>query len=218
MEYAISLQKKCSFPLPVPLSPWQAAAFAWGGSVNRVRNMDLKRLFCNRWAAGAGAAAFCLACWGFRGGDGGGFRVAKNLEVFNSIVRELDLFYVDTLNYDKLTRNAIDYMLHNLDPYTVYMPEENSDDIDMMTKGEYGGIGSIIMKNGDDVCISEPYEGMPAQVAGLRAGDIILEVDGQSTRGKAVSDVSFQLFPGDCLAIVGESCCAERPAPRYASR
>lgn len=121
------------------------------------------------------------------------FRINKNLNTFNTIMRELDLFYVDTLNYDKLTRNAIDYMLHNLDPYTVYMPEENSDDIDMMTKGEYGGIGSIIMKNGDDVCISEPYEGMPAQVAGLRAGDIILEVDGQSTRGKAVSDVSAML-------------------------
>ena len=136
-----------------------------------------------------------LGALALRAGDGEDrtFRINKNLNTFNTIMRELDLFYVDTLDYDKLTRNAIDYMLHNLDPYTVYMPEENSDDIDMMTKGEYGGIGSIIMKNGDNVCISEPYEGMPAQVAGLRAGDIILEVDGQSTRGKAVSDVSAML-------------------------
>ena len=136
-----------------------------------------------------------LGALALRAGDGEDrtFRINKNLNTFNTIMRELDLFYVDTLDYDKLTRNAIDYMLHNLDPYTVYMPEENSDDIDMMTKGEYGGIGSIIMKNGDDVCISEPYEGMPAQVAGLKAGDIILEVDGKSTKGKTVSDVSAML-------------------------
>lgn len=121
------------------------------------------------------------------------FRINKNLNIFNTLMRELDLFYVDTLNYDKLTRNSIDYMLHNLDPYTVYMPEEDSEDIDMMTKGEYGGIGSLIVKNGEDVCISEPYEGMPSQINGLKAGDIILEVDGKSTKGKSVSEVSSML-------------------------
>ncbi|NDV46689.1 S41 family peptidase [Paludibacter sp. 221] len=121
------------------------------------------------------------------------FLINKNLNTFNSVMRELDLFYVDTLSYDKMTKNSIDYMLHNLDPYTVFMPEENSDDIKLITKGEYGGVGSLIVKNGDDVCVSEPYEGMPAQRNGVRAGDIILEVDGKSTKGLSVSDVSSML-------------------------
>lgn len=121
------------------------------------------------------------------------FLINKNLNIFNTVMRELDLFYVDTLDYDKITRNSIDYMLHNLDPYTVYMPEENAEDISMMTKGEYGGIGAVITKNGSDVCISDPYEGMPAQKNGLKAGDIILEVDGKSTKGLSVGDVSTML-------------------------
>ena len=121
------------------------------------------------------------------------FLINKNLSTFNAVMRELDLFYVDTLDYDKMTKNGIDYMLRNLDPYTVYMPEEDADDINMMTKGEYGGIGAIVTKNGDNVCISEPYEGLPAQKNGLKAGDVILEVDGKSTKGLSVSDVSSML-------------------------
>lgn len=121
------------------------------------------------------------------------FFINKNLSIFNTVMRELDLFYVDTLDYDKITKNSIDYMLRNLDPYTVYMPEEDADDISMMTRGEYGGIGSIVTKNGDNVCISEPYEGMPAQKNGLKAGDIILEVDGKSTKDLSVNDVSSML-------------------------
>ncbi len=131
------------------------------------------------------------------------FRIRKNLDLFNGVMRELDLFYVDTIDYDKLTRNSIDYMLHKLDPYTVFMPEEKSEDIDMMTKGEYGGIGALIMKNGDEVCISEPYEGMPSQVNGLKAGDVIIEVDGKSTKGRSVSDVSSMLrgTPGTKISV-----------------
>ncbi len=121
------------------------------------------------------------------------FYINKNLNIFNTVMRELDLFYVDTLDYDKITANSIDYMLHNLDPYTVYMPEEDSEDISLMTKGEYGGIGAVITKSGDDLYISDPYEGMPAQKNGLRAGDIILEVDGKSTKGLTVTEVSSML-------------------------
>ena len=91
------------------------------------------------------------------------FRISKNLSIFNSLFRELDMFYVDTLNYDKMMKTAIDEMLAKFDPYTVYLPEEETSDLTFMTTGEYAGIGAMIMKKGNDICISEPYEGMPAQ-------------------------------------------------------
>jgi len=121
------------------------------------------------------------------------FRISKNLSIFNTLFRELDLFYVDTLNYDKIVKNSIDNMLIKLDPYTVYMPEEETDDLKFMTTGEYAGIGAMIMKKDKDIYISEPYQGMPAQRNDLRAGDIIVEIDGKKTEGMSVSDVSARL-------------------------
>jgi carboxyl-terminal processing protease len=121
------------------------------------------------------------------------FRISKNLTIFNSVFRELDLFYVDTLNYDKMVKSTIDNMLEKLDPYTVYLPEEETDDLTFMTTGEYAGIGALIMKNGKEICVSEPYEGMPAQRNGLRAGDVILEVDGKKVDTKSVNEVSALL-------------------------
>lgn len=121
------------------------------------------------------------------------FKINKNLTVFNSILRELSAYYVDTLNYDKVVQTGINSMLSSLDPYTVYMPEEMNDDLKMMTTGEYAGIGALIMQKDGNVVISEPYEGMPAQNNDLRAGDIILEVDGVSTKEKTTSQVSEML-------------------------
>ena len=121
------------------------------------------------------------------------FRISKNLSVFNTVFRELEAYYVDTLNYDKIMKTAIDEMLSKLDPYTVYMPEEETSDLTFMTTGEYAGIGAMIMKTGNDIVVSEPYEGMPAQRNDVRAGDIILEVDGKSPPGMSVSDVSNRL-------------------------
>jgi len=121
------------------------------------------------------------------------FRISKNLSIFNTVLRELDMFYVDTLGYDKMMKSTIDDMLQKLDPYTVYMPEEETDDLKFMTTGEYAGIGAMIMKKDKDVVISEPYEGMPAQKNDLRAGDIILEIDGQKVDGLSVSEVSAKL-------------------------
>jgi carboxyl-terminal processing protease len=121
------------------------------------------------------------------------FRISKNLTIFNSLFRELDLNYVDTLNYDKMVKTTIDNMLEKLDPYTVYMPEDETDDLKFMTTGEYAGIGAMIMKKDKLVCISEPYEGMPAQRNGVRAGDLILEVDGVKVDGMSVNDVSTRL-------------------------
>lgn len=121
------------------------------------------------------------------------FRINKNLSIFNSLFRELDMFYVDTLSYDKMMKTTIDNMLEKLDPYTVYLPEEETDDLKFMTTGEYAGIGAMIMKKGKEIVVSEPYEGMPAQRNDIRAGDVILEIDGKSVTGLAVSEVSSRL-------------------------
>ncbi len=121
------------------------------------------------------------------------FKITKNLSVFNSILRELNTCYVDTLDYDKLVGTGVNSMLSSLDPYTIYMPEEMSDDLKMMTTGEYAGIGALIMQKDGKVVVSEPYEGMPAQKNDLRAGDVILEVDGVNAVGKTTSEVSEML-------------------------
>jgi carboxyl-terminal processing protease len=121
------------------------------------------------------------------------FRISKSLSIFNSVLRELDMFYVDTLEHEKIVKSAVDHMLRNLDPYTVYIPESESSDITFMTTGEYGGIGAMITKTEDGICVSEPYEGMPAQKHGLKAGDIILEIDGEKTNDFSVSDASSKL-------------------------
>jgi len=131
------------------------------------------------------------------------FRISKNLTIFNSVLRELDLNYVDTLNYDKMVKTSLDFMLDKLDPYTVYLPEEETDDLTFMTTGEYAGIGALIMKSGSDVCISEPYEGMPAQRNGLRAGDVLIEIDGKTVKALSVSAVSALLkgTPGTTIKL-----------------
>ncbi len=118
------------------------------------------------------------------------FTINKNLSVFNSILKELNNNYVDSIDYDKLIKSGIDNMLRTLDPYTVYIPESENDQLKIMTSGKYGGIGSLIMKRGNQVIISELYKGMPAQKNGLKAGDVIKEVDGVSTVGKTTSQVS----------------------------
>ena len=118
------------------------------------------------------------------------FEITKNLSVFNTVLRELDANYVDSLKYGELVKTGIDNMLMKLDPYTIYMPEEMNDDLKMMTTGEYAGIGALIMQSNGKIIISEPYEGKPAQLNDLRAGDEILEVDGVSTKSKTSSDVS----------------------------
>jgi len=130
------------------------------------------------------------------------FEISKSLDIYNSLLRELDIYYVDTIKPNILVKESIDRMLESLDPYTDYIPEEETKDLKFMTSGEYGGVGSIISQNSNnEIVISEPYEGMPAQKAGLKAGDIILEVNGVSLKGKTVSDVS-ELLKGEPGTIV----------------
>ncbi len=122
------------------------------------------------------------------------FSVAKNLEVFNSIYRQLDLFYVDTLDATTLLTTGIDAMLESLDPYTEYYPDEDENELKMMTTGKYGGIGSIVrMRKDSTVIIAEPYAGMPAAEAGLKVGDVLRRIDDVDLKGKSVSQVSDML-------------------------
>ena len=121
------------------------------------------------------------------------FRISKNLSIFNSIFREMDLYYVDTLSYDKMMKSTIDNMLQKLDPYTVYIPEEETDDLKFMTTGEYAGIGAMIMKRENEVYISELYEGKPAQKNGVMAGDMIVEINDKKMTDLSVNEVSALL-------------------------
>ncbi len=119
-----------------------------------------------------------------------GFEIMKNLDIYSSLIKELNQDYVDEINPGDLTENAIEAMLESLDPYTNYIPESQVEDYKFITTGQYGGIGSLIHQQGEYVVISEPYEGSPAQKSGIKAGDRILEINGQKATGKSYDEVS----------------------------
>lgn len=141
------------------------------------------------------------------------FEIAKNVDIFVSILKELNGKYADEISPGDLSKTAIDAMLSSLDPYTVYYPESQIEDFKMMTKGQYGGIGALIQQHGDYIVISEPYENCPAQEAGLMAGDKILSVNKQSMKSKNSSDVSEILKgqPGTKIAIEVERYGQSKP-------
>lgn len=143
-----------------------------------------------------GAIAITLLV-GFQVGESHRFRIAKNLDIFNAIVKELDLLYVDTIRPEKLIKEGIDNMLLTLDPYTEYYPEEDRSELEQMIKGSFGGIGSLISYNTKlkRVIIAEPYEGTPAATVGLKAGDILMYIDSVNLEGKNTAEVS-QLLRG----------------------
>ena len=118
------------------------------------------------------------------------FEIAKSLDIYNSLLRELNLNYVDEINPGELNEAAIKAMLDGLDPYTVFIPESDIENAKFMTTGEYGGIGAVIQYDGEFTRISEPYYGWPAQKAGIIAGDIILEVNGVDCKKKNTQEVS----------------------------
>jgi len=134
------------------------------------------------------------------------FEISKNLEILASLYKELNINYVDGVNPSDLMKTGIDAMLDKLDPYTVFIPESETEDYRFMTTGEYGGIGSLIHKQGDYIFISEPYENSPAQKSGLKAGDKILKVNDKSAVGRSSEDVSAILKgqPGTSFKIVVE--------------
>ena len=150
-------------------------------------------------------------------------RAEESINIFTDVLRQVDVNYVDTLNYEQLTETAINAMLRKIDPYTVYYPKKNDRDLRMMTTGKYGGIGSIIQQRPKPGSKSQtakgrktkvdkdslwtyavnPYEGKPAQRAGVQAGDRIVSVDGKSTKGMSVSEVSNNLrgVPGTTVVL-----------------
>jgi carboxyl-terminal processing protease len=121
------------------------------------------------------------------------FEISKNLEIFATLYRELNIFYVDDTQPGELMKTGIDAMLQSLDPYTNYITESDIEDFRFMTTGQYGGIGSLIRAVDGDIYISEPYEGSPAIESGLRAGDKILKIDGRDVKGKNQEEISKML-------------------------
>ena len=132
------------------------------------------------------------------------FEISKNLEIFNAVFKELNTYYVDNTEPGSLMEEAIDAMLNELDPYTQFIPESEIEDFRFQTTGQYGGIGSLIRKVGEYVVIAEPYKNFPADKAGLKIGDKIIEIDNISMKNKGVEDVSKLLKgePGKKVNVV----------------
>ena len=141
------------------------------------------------------------------------FEISKNLDIFTTLYKELNTFYVDETNPGDLMKKGIDEMLKSLDPYTTYIPESEIEDFRFMTTGQYGGIGAMITQIGEFVYISEPYEGFPAQKAGLMAGDKILEINGKTAKGKSTEEVSKVLKgqPNTAVTLLMERQNLDKP-------
>lgn len=151
----------------------------------------MRKIFSNkRWIITISVFVVVSFSAGFVALDDKDFKIAKNLDIFYTLFRELNLYYVDDTDPEKLINAGIEGMLESLDPYTSFIPESQMDDFKFITTGEYGGIGAIIRKAGKYAMVAEPYKGFPADKAGLMAGDTIISIDGTSTAGKDVGDVS----------------------------
>ncbi|HWY39121.1 MAG TPA: PDZ domain-containing protein, partial [Bacteroidia bacterium] len=118
------------------------------------------------------------------------FEISKNLDIFSSMYRELNLYYVDETKPGQLMKTASDAMLQSLDPYTEYYTESEIEDYKIITTGQYGGIGASVREIADKVIISEVYESSPAAKAGIKTGDIITEINGVTMSGKKSDDIS----------------------------
>lgn len=126
----------------------------------------------------------------FLSADNKDFKIIKNIDIFISLYKELNKYYVDEVDSDKLIKTAIDKMLESIDPYTTYIPESELENFEFMTTGKYGGIGAMIKEKDDYIAVTNLYRNFPADKYGLKVGDLIIEVGGVSTKGKKVSDVS----------------------------
>lgn len=152
--------------------------------------------------------------------DDKSFEISKHLNIYATLFRDVNMFYVDEINPGDLVTTSIKSMLKSLDPYTVYYPESEMEDVKLMTTGEYAGIGAIISKKGDQVIIREPYKNSPAAKAGLLPGDVIIAIDGNSTKSKNTEDVSTMLKgqPGKEITIKIHREFQEKPLEKKAIR
>jgi carboxyl-terminal processing protease len=143
-------------------------------------------------------ALTALLTLGFLAGgqDNRDFKLTKNIDIYISLFRELNAFYVDEIDPEKLVHKSINSMLATLDPYTVFYPEEETGDLDFMTTGKYGGFGSLIRKSGDYIVVTNVYKGFPADKSGIRPGDLMISIDGKSLRGVS-SDKASDLLKGE---------------------
>lgn len=118
------------------------------------------------------------------------FEISKNIDIFTTLYKEVNTYYVDEIEPSKFMRSGIDAMLESLDPYTNFISEAETEDYRFQVTGQYGGIGATIGTRENEIIITEPYEGFPAQKEDLRPGDVLLEIDGKTMKGKTTSDVS----------------------------
>jgi carboxyl-terminal processing protease len=157
----------------------------------------MKQFKGRKWIGWTGAVAIGLIIsLGLvsAGNEEKNFSIVKNLDIFYSLFRELNTYYVEGTNPEELIETGINSMLESLDPYTTYYPESEVDNFNFMTTGEYAGVGALITTGHDgNVYFSEPYKGFPADIAGLKAGDKIISIDGVDMKGKKTSDVSDML-------------------------
>jgi carboxyl-terminal processing protease len=121
------------------------------------------------------------------------FEISKNLDLFTTIFRELNSYYVDPIEPGKMVKTGVDAMLHDLDPYTNYITESDMEDFEFMTTGKYGGIGASMRKRGDEIYVGDVYENSPAQKAGLHPGDQVISIENTQLKGKSIEDVSLLL-------------------------
>ncbi|MCI6327821.1 MAG: PDZ domain-containing protein, partial [Bacteroidales bacterium] len=140
-------------------------------------------------------AAFAVFAFSPAFAQSAGFRLGKWTEIQNAIIKELNRSYVDSLPIDRIQRAGVDAMLESLDPYTMYVPEEDNEDFEFMIGKTYGGIGAIIYKpdTESNVIINEPYAGSPAANAGLRCGDEIVSIDGKTVRGLKADEATSRM-------------------------
>lgn len=146
-----------------------------------------------RLKIGGAMAVLALAIWAFQGPGEKYFDIAKSLDIFATLFKEVNAYYVDDVNPKKLIDNGIDGMLDQLDPYTDYIPEEDLEAFSIQTTGQYAGVGALIGIVNKKTVITNPYVGFPAERAGLRVGDEFISVDGKNVQGKPTSEVSALL-------------------------
>lgn len=152
----------------------------------------IKEFFKSRLRRGIALALLCAALLSATVSDEF-FEISKNMEIFTSVYKELNIYYVDGTKPGALMKTGIDAMLKSLDPYTVYYPESKIEEAMFMQTGQYGGIGTLVNTIDGKIIITEPYEGYAAVKSGLLAGDVVLKINGKSVEGKKHDEVTDQL-------------------------